>query len=167
MNITLIGTAFPLRGGIAHYNALLAKALAERHRVQTITFSRQYPSLLFPGKTQEESPGGTDAVPAPQLMDSINPFNWIRVGNLIRKQLPDLLLFHASCYSGRRRVIRNRHILVPPVLRCLYHLFDAVGSIAVAGMNMKVPSYVLLRDNPRQSSFFGSVYLAPVLPQFR
>lgn len=93
MNITLIGTAFPLRGGIAHYNALLAKALAERHRVQTITFSRQYPSLLFPGKTQEESPGGTDAVPAPQLMDSINPFNWIRVGNLIRKQLPDLLLF--------------------------------------------------------------------------
>lgn len=93
MNITLIGTAYPLRGGIAHYNALLAQALEERHRVQTITFSRQYPSFLFPGKTQEEAgpPGG--APHASQLIDSVNPCNWIRVGNMIRKQAPDLLLF--------------------------------------------------------------------------
>jgi D-inositol-3-phosphate glycosyltransferase len=93
MKITLIGTAFPLRGGIAHYNALLAGALAEHHEVQTITFSRQYPSLFFPGKSQEESPGGEKARPAPRLIDSINPLSWLRVGNLIRKQAPDLLLF--------------------------------------------------------------------------
>src|SRR5512135_1403343 len=93
MNITLIGTAYPLRGGIAHYNALLAQALEERHRVQTITFSRQYPSFLFPGKTQEEAGPAGGAPPAPQLIDSVNPCNWIRVGNMIRKQAPDLLLF--------------------------------------------------------------------------
>jgi len=93
MKITLIGTAFPLRGGIAHYNALLARALGERHEVQTITFSRQYPSLLFPGKSQEESQGGEGIRPAPQLIDSVNPVSWLRVGNLIRGQAPDLLLF--------------------------------------------------------------------------
>lgn len=93
MNITLIGTAYPLRGGIAHYNALLAQALGTRHQVQTITFSRQYPSLLFPGKSQEEAAGGEGATPAPRLIDSMNPFNWVRVGNLIRNQAPDLLLF--------------------------------------------------------------------------
>ncbi len=93
MNITLIGTAYPLRGGIAHYNALLAQALEERHRVRTITFSRQYPPLLFPGKTQEEAGPAGEAPPAPQLIDSINPWNWIRVGNAIRRQEPDLLLF--------------------------------------------------------------------------
>ncbi len=93
MNITLIGTAYPLRGGIAHYNALLAQALGERHRVQTITFSRQYPSFFFPGKTQEEAGPAGGAPPAPQLIDSVNPCNWVRVGNMIRKQAPDLLLF--------------------------------------------------------------------------
>ncbi len=114
MNITIIGTAFPLRGGIAHYNALLARALRTRHQVQTITFSRQYPSLLFPGTSQEEAPGAEGTAPAPQLIDSINPFNWVRVGNLIRRQAPDLLLFKywlpffGPCFGTIvRRVRRN------------------------------------------------------------
>jgi D-inositol-3-phosphate glycosyltransferase len=119
MNITIIGTAFPLRGGIAHYNALLAKALMEHHRVQTITFSRQYPSLLFPGKTQEEQGPGGEAAPAPQLIDSINPLNWLRVGNMIGKQAPDILLFKywlpffGPCFGTiARRARRNGHTRV-------------------------------------------------------
>ena len=93
MNIVIIGTAFPLRGGIAHYNALLAEALSVRHSVRTITFKRQYPSFLFPGKTQEESGDEPKVGPAPQLVDSINPMNWIRVGKQIRREAPDLLIF--------------------------------------------------------------------------
>lgn len=93
MKIIIVSTAFPLRGGIAHFNALLASHLGKRHTVETITFKRQYPSILFPGKTQEESGDGIPTVPAPQLIDSINPFNWIRVGREIRKWKPDLLIF--------------------------------------------------------------------------
>ena len=93
MKITIIGTAYPLRGGIAHYNALLAEALSKRHEVETITFKRQYPSLLFPGKTQEETGEGAHAAPAPQLIDSLNPLNWITVGSLIRRRAPDLVIF--------------------------------------------------------------------------
>ncbi|MBI3194424.1 MAG: glycosyl transferase family 1, partial [Ignavibacteriae bacterium] len=44
MNIIIVSTAYPLRGGIAHFNALLAKHLCARHKVETITFKRQYPS---------------------------------------------------------------------------------------------------------------------------
>lgn len=96
MKIVIVSTAYPWRGGIAHYNALLAAHLRQRHTVETITFKRQYPKLFFPGKTQEESgnalpPGG--ATPAPQWVDSINPLNWIGVAKAIRRRQPDLLIF--------------------------------------------------------------------------
>ena len=93
MNIVIVGTAYPLRGGIAHYNALLASHLAKHHNVETITFIRQYPKLLFPGTTQEETGGISDVKPAPQLVDSINPFNWLSVAKEIRTRKPDLLIF--------------------------------------------------------------------------
>lgn len=94
MNILIVGTAYPLRGGIAHFNALLGRHLTSRHNVETITFKRQYPGFLFPGKTQSEAgaaPGGV--FPAQQLIDSINPFNWYAVSKLIRSRNPDLLIF--------------------------------------------------------------------------
>jgi len=69
MNITIVGTAYPLRGGIAHYNALLAEALRKRHTVDTITFKRQYPSFLFPGKTQQETGETSQVPPAPEIGD--------------------------------------------------------------------------------------------------
>ncbi len=93
MKILIVSTAYPLRGGIAHYNALLAAALSERHTVETITFKRQYPSFLFPGKTQNETGEAMHATAAPQLVDSINPFNWIWVAKEIRTRKPDLLIF--------------------------------------------------------------------------
>ncbi|MFQ5797240.1 MAG: glycosyltransferase [Bacteroidota bacterium] len=93
MKIAIVGTAYPLRGGIAHFISLLAKHLSKCHTVETITFKRQYPKMFFPGKTQEES-GEHEHIPrAPQLIDSINPATWIRVGTQIRKRRPDLLIF--------------------------------------------------------------------------
>ena len=53
MNIVIIGTAHPYRGGIALFNERLALAFQEdNHTVEIITFKLQYPSILFPGKTQ-------------------------------------------------------------------------------------------------------------------
>ncbi len=93
MNITIIGTAYPLRGGIAHYVALLAEALGKRHTVSTITFKRQYPAFLFPGKSQQETGDVPVTTPAPELVDSINPFNWARVGLKLKRERPDLIIF--------------------------------------------------------------------------
>jgi len=93
MTITVLSTAFPLRGGIAHYVALLVAALRQKHDVTVLTFKRQYPAFLFPGKTQEETGGEGHDTPAPQVMDSINPFNWISLGLRLRRERPDLIIF--------------------------------------------------------------------------
>ena len=70
MKIILVGTAYPLRGGIAHYMALLYRHLSKKHDVDIVTFSRQYPRLLFPGTSQEEQPSEGTAVPSIPLIDS-------------------------------------------------------------------------------------------------
>jgi len=93
MNIVLIGTAYPLRGGIAHYMALLYRHLAKRHHVDVVTFSRQYPAILFPGKSQEEQGAEGVVIPSEQLIDSINPASWISAARKIAAKKPDLLVF--------------------------------------------------------------------------
>ncbi|PLX32404.1 MAG: glycosyl transferase family 1 [Ignavibacteria bacterium] len=93
MKIVLIGTAYPLRGGIAHYVGLLWKYLSRSHDVRIVTFSRQYPKLLFPGKSQDESGDAGIPVESVQWIDSINPFNWIRTGFRVRALQPDLIVF--------------------------------------------------------------------------
>ncbi len=93
MNILILGTAYPLRGGIAHYNALLYSYLKKHHTVEIISFKRQYPKFLFPGKTQEEQGEPGLPVESLQLIDSVNPFNWIRVGIELRKRNADAVIF--------------------------------------------------------------------------
>ena len=62
--IVIIGPAHPYRGGIADTNESLAQALIELGQdVEIFSFSRLYPSGLFPGKTQfisKEKPEGID-----------------------------------------------------------------------------------------------------------
>jgi glycosyltransferase involved in cell wall biosynthesis len=114
MNILILGTAYPLRGGLAHYNALLATHLAKHHNVDVITFKRQYPNFLFPGKSQKET--GDIGIPLKSelLIDSINPINWIRVGMLLRKRHPDVVIFKywlpffGPCFGTICRIIRWR-----------------------------------------------------------
>ena len=76
----MIGPAWPYRGGIVHFQASMARALAARgHEVSAVTFSRQYPEALFPGTTQyENGPPSPDLPAAPRLIDSIDPRSWGR-----------------------------------------------------------------------------------------
>ena len=89
MRLALIGPSAPLRGGIAQYHDCLAAALAARgHEVRRISFRRQYPRLLFPGRTQLEPAGAAHAEaraaapppvlpPAEPLLDSLGPRSWV------------------------------------------------------------------------------------------
>ncbi|MDI6779059.1 MAG: glycosyltransferase [Bacteroidota bacterium] len=112
MNIIVIGPAYPWRGGIAHHTAVLAKNLEENHQVEVITFKRQYPKLLFPGKNQYDSGKKPADIKTNQLIDSINPFNWISVALKIRKKNTDLVIFAFSipfmalCYGTIARIIK-------------------------------------------------------------
>ena len=90
--ITIISAAYPLRGGIAHFAGLLYKELINYFDVDVITFKRQYPSFLFPGKTQLESGDSIEKISTSVMLDSINPFNWIKVGRKIKAAEPDFLI---------------------------------------------------------------------------
>ena len=83
--ITLLGPFWPYRGGIAHFNAGLARALAVRHHeVRTITFRRQYPDRFFPGATQvEPGPAPRDVPRAPGWLDSLDPRTWARTADRV------------------------------------------------------------------------------------
>lgn len=92
-SILIIGPAHPLRGGLATFNERLARQfMAEGHDTTIYTFSLQYPGFLFPGTTQY-----SDA-PAPQdlnikvRINSVQPLNWLSVGNEIKKLRPDIIV---------------------------------------------------------------------------
>jgi len=115
MKIVIIGTAYPHRGGIAHFIGLLCKTLQERgHQVSLFSFTRQYPSLLFPGKTQMETGPDPLNTPSQPMLDSINPFSWIKVGLAVRKVNPAVVLFKywlpffAPAFSVIARIAKYR-----------------------------------------------------------
>jgi len=90
LRICLVGPAWPFRGGISHYNTSLARELARRHDTSVINYSRLYPGFLFPGKTQYDESGSEHRVESARLIDSINPFTWIRAGFRIARMKPDI-----------------------------------------------------------------------------
>lgn len=114
MRICLIGPFPPLRGGIAHYNTQLALELMKRHEIVLISFSRQYPALLFPGQTQFDPGPSPPELIAEPLLDSINPLTWLRAGRRIAEIAPDLVVTHwwnpffGPCLGATMRVARRR-----------------------------------------------------------
>lgn len=94
MNIAIIGPAHPLRGGgISTFNERLAEVLQQQgHRVTIWSFSLQYPSFLFPGKSQFTDEPAPKGLTIKTVINSINPLNWMKVGNALRRAQPDLVI---------------------------------------------------------------------------
>lgn len=123
-NIVILGTAYPFRGGLAVYNERLAKAFQEEKiSVKIHTFKLQYPNFLFPGKTQYADWNAPTDLDIEVTVNSINPFNWIKVGKLIKKTKPDLLIikywlpFMAPCFGTIARIAKkNKHTKVISIL---------------------------------------------------
>lgn len=139
MKIILLGTAYPYRGGLATFNERLARQFAEEgHEVELWTFTLQYPSFLFPGKTQYSSEQPPANLTIRRVLNSCNPFNWLRVGRQIRKAAPDMLIccywmaFFAPAYglisrmarrNGKTKTIALVHNMMPHEPSILDKLF--------------------------------------------
>ncbi|PAP75513.1 glycosyltransferase [Rubrivirga marina] len=95
MRITLLGPAWPYRGGIAHFQSALARGLVARgHNVDQVTFRRQYPEALFPGKTQlDDGPPPVDLPIAAQRIDSLHPFSWVRTARHVAERGAEVAVF--------------------------------------------------------------------------
>ncbi|HMX77741.1 MAG TPA: glycosyl transferase family 1, partial [Chitinophagaceae bacterium] len=115
--VIIIGPAHPLRGGLATFNQRLAKEfIDEGYNASIYSFSLQYPSFLFPGKTQYTDEPAPENITIHSVINSINPFNWIKVGNWLKKQKPDFIVVRfwlpfmgPALGTILRRVRKNKH----------------------------------------------------------
>jgi len=92
--VIIIGSAWPLRaGGLATFNERLAKQFMEEGFDTSIyTFSLQYPNFLFPGSTQLSNEPAPNYLKIKACINSMNPLNWLKVGNELRKLKPDYIV---------------------------------------------------------------------------
>jgi len=117
MKIIIVGTSHPYRGGIAAFTDRLAtEFIKEGVDIEVFTFKLQYPSFLFPGKTQFSGSKAPDNLRIFRKVNSMNPLNWRRVGMEIRKEYPDIVIFtywmsfFAPCFGKIARIVKkNRH----------------------------------------------------------
>jgi glycosyltransferase involved in cell wall biosynthesis len=101
MRIGIVSTFPPYRGGIAQFNAAMKSALEEAgHDVQAITWSRQYPSFLFPGKSQWEPGRGPNDLTCPALLDSLAPWSWRQTGRVLATAGPPEVLILPFWHSA-------------------------------------------------------------------
>ena len=122
--VVLIGSAYPLRGGLATFNErLIREYIRLGSNASIYTFSLQYPSVLFPGKTQYSTEPAPEGIPIKVKLNSLNPLNWFSLGNEIKKLRPDLVIvkywmpFMAPSFGTVCRMIRkNGHTKVISVI---------------------------------------------------
>jgi len=137
--ILIVGPAWPLRGGLATYNERLCREFnAQGHVCQILSFSLQYPSFLFPGKTQfSTDPKPNDIEILPQL-NSINPLNWLSVGNSMANRGYDVVIFRYW----------------------MSFMAPAFGTIARKIKNKSSSKILAITDNiiPHEKKFFDSVF---------
>jgi len=110
--VIIIGPAWPLRGGLATFDERLASQfIREGLEVIIYTYSLQYPNFLFPGSTQYSEEPAPINLNIKVCINSINPFNWIKIGNELRKLKPDYLVvrfwmpFFGPCLGTLLRLV--------------------------------------------------------------
>lgn len=130
MRVCIIGPVAPFRSGIARHTTALARELARRREVEVsvFSFSRQYPSVLFPGESeidlQIRSPEGIET---DFCLDTLDPLSWRRTVAKVINARPDMVVipawtfFVALCLGYLAHRLGQRGI---PVLMIVHNAAD-------------------------------------------
>ena len=117
MKIILLGPAHPYRGGLASIMETMAREWQSRgHEVRIYTFTVQYPSLLFPGKTQYVTTPAPEDLHIERVMNTVNPLNWVSLGLRLKRERPDMVVmkywtpFMAPCFGTIARIARTNGV---------------------------------------------------------
>ncbi len=177
MKIVIISTAYPLRGGIAHYVSLLYHHLSTHHDVSIITFKRQYPKFLFPGKSQEEAGEGDSEIPSVRVIDTLNPLTWYKAGNIAARLKPDLIIFKywmpffAPAFGVTARVAKRKSgcrvlficdNVIPhehtPIDKALTSFLFKTGDFFIVQSKSVEKDLLSVVENPKYKFVFHPVY---------
>lgn len=124
MRIAYLSTFYPFRGGIAQFNANLYEAMKEQgHEVKAFTFTCQYPSFLFPGKTQYVTDKDkAKVIDSEAVLNTANPFSYFAAARKIAAWKPDLVImkywmsYLAPSLGAVARQLRRQGVRVVTIL---------------------------------------------------
>jgi len=118
-SIGLIGPVLPFRGGIAQHTTMLHRSLSSKADLCTISFKRQYPRYLYPGKSDRDPEYQGYSEPGVMyVLDSLNPVTWTKACRILLARAPGLIIivwctFFGAPYLGfMARYFRKRGIRV-------------------------------------------------------
>ena len=118
LSLAVVGPGWPLRGGIAQYSTKLHEELARHHKVLHVSYARQYPDLLFPGKTQLDLGAKPEGAAAEPILDSVGPLSWRRAADRIGEAGVTHAIFmwwhpfFGPCLGTLARMLQRREIPV-------------------------------------------------------
>lgn len=119
MRIILLGPVAPYRGGIAYFTAGLAESLTRSgHEVKILSFRKQYPRLLYPGKSDRDLSAQNRLEDVDYLFSPLSPRDWARSFQAIKAFKPDLVLlqwwvvFWAPAYAWLLKRLKRAKIAV-------------------------------------------------------
>jgi glycosyltransferase involved in cell wall biosynthesis len=114
--IVFLGPSYPYRGGIASFTERLAREFQSLgFNCLLYTFSLQYPSFLFPGKTQYSKETRPEDLKIKEAINTINPLNWLRVGKELKRLAPEFIIvrywlpFMAPAFGTILRIVRQNN----------------------------------------------------------
>jgi len=89
----VFSACYPYRGGISDSTHSLCNELINNDiNTEVWTFSLLYPSLVFPGKSQFSKEKYHQKFLIRRLINTINPFNWIRISIMVNRLNPEFLI---------------------------------------------------------------------------
>ena len=145
-SVIIVGTAHPFRGGFSGFNQTLAltfKKLGVACRI--FTFTVQYPSFLFPGKSQFSDDPAPQGVEITRVLSSVNPLSWIRTGLRLRREKPDAV------------VVRYWIPLMAPALGTVCRIARGKGIRTIALLDNVIPHEKRPGDSWLTRYFVGSI----------
>lgn len=157
--IVFLGPSYPFRGGIASFTERLAREFqASSFNCLLYTFSLQYPSFLFPGKTQYSNESRPADLNIKEVINTINPFNWLRVGRELNRLKPDLIIvrywlpFMAPAFGTILRIVRqNKHTKVICIADNIIPHEKRIGDkVLTSYFNLAVDGYIAMSAQVQQ-----------------
>ena len=157
--IVFLGPSYPYRGGIASFTERLARQFqSSGFNCFLYTFSLQYPSFLFPGKTQYSNEARPTDLNIKESINTVNPLNWLKVGRELKRLAPDFIIvrywlpFMAPAFGTILRIVRqNNHTKVICIADNIIPHEKRIGDkMLTSYFNHAVDGYIVMSGQVQQ-----------------
>lgn len=154
MKIAYLSTFYPFRGGIAQFNASLYRIFEKNNEIKAYTFTRQYPTILFPGSSQYvTSNDKVDKIPSSAILDTVNPISYSRAARKILEFKPDMLLtkfwmpFFAPSLGTVSKILKKHNVINISILDNVIPHERRMGDIALTKYFLKQQHAFVVMSN--------------------